>query len=471
MVSVVKNHQSFIMDQTVNIPFCHKLEPGDSEFTIEVLSRFRDNPNRLFGFSTVTLCPDYFSKKAYSLDMDSEKELQAVISNEFQYEVAYDKSVFDAKPWASTATTLGTILQSINSHFEENKPEGCIFPAVVFDWFDILSLGRGIDSDQFHKEKAKTYYGEAYNETRHSNWLPVAYRDTTKLNNMIFPTKPEAMADIRIRMTLSPNVTITFSNKDLPDALGIAATQLPEKVNKQYQFKNVLVNSLTPVRFLDPPKLDKLSISTKIHAYPTKTFVVSNLGTLKTTVDHERKPDLMAKEYSNNLRSLAFSLNLDIRLEHVAEEKKFKLLLPGSSGIQVNLRVPTYIGHKLGYGHVDKITNTMVNNPYPSDDTTGDPILSKAQVLVYDAGMVVVSLDERGSQQTHQFSTTFMAILEAHESGVLTTKPGIEMPRVPVSQFNKDMKFVLSRFNENNEPIPLGWKDGAYIRGVLVGKV
>ena len=72
-------HQSITMDQTVNIPFSHKLEPGDSEFTIEVLSRFRDNPNRLFGFSSVTLCPDYFSKKAYKLDMDSERELKAVV--------------------------------------------------------------------------------------------------------------------------------------------------------------------------------------------------------------------------------------------------------------------------------------------------------------------------------------------------------------------------------------------------------
>lgn len=459
------------MDQTVNIPFCHKLEPGDSEFTIEVLSRFRDNPNRLFGFSTVTLCPDYFSKKAYALDMDSEKELSAEVLNEFHFEVEYEKAVFDSRAWNSTATSMGSLLQSINTHFEQTKPEGCIFPAVVFDWFDILSLGRNIDSDTFHMGKASAYYGEAYNEAKHGNWLPLAYRDKTKLNNLQFPTKPEAMADIRIRMTLSPNVMVTFSNKDLPDALGITETQLPEKVNKQYQFKNTLINSLYPVRFLNPPKFDKLAISTKVHAYPTKTFVVSNLGTLKTTVEHERKPELMAKDYNNNLRSLAFTINLDIRLEHVTEEKKFKIIFPASPGIRVNLRVPTYIGHKLGYGHSDVIKSSMTNGSYPADDVTSEPILSKAQVLVYDAGMVVVSLDERGSQQTHQFSTTFMAILEAHESGVLTTKPGIEMPRVPVSQFNKDMKFVLSRFNENNEPIPLGWKDGAYIRGVLVGKV
>lgn len=465
-------HQSVTMDQTVNIPFSHKLEPGDSEFTIEVLSRFRDNPNRLFGFSSVTLCPDYFSKKAYKLDMDSERELKAVVQNQFHFEVEFDKSVFDVKAWSATAgdTSLGNVLKSINSHFEVTKPAGCIFPAVVFDWFDILSLGRDIDSETFHKEKAKVYYGEDYDATKHDNWLPMVYRDKTKLNNLLFPTKPEAMDLIRIRMTTSPNVTVAFSNKELPEVLGIADTQLPEKVKNQYQFKNTSVNSLVPIRFLNQPKFNKFTLSTKIHAYPSSNFVVSNVGTLKTTVENERKPDMMAKDYNNNLKSLAFTLNLDVRLEHNAAEKKYKLILPASTGIRVSIRVPPYVGHKLGYGHVDNIKYNMTNLPYPVDDVTGD-LLSRAQVLVYDAGMVVVSLDERGSQQTHQFATTFMAILEAHESGVLTTKQGIDMPRVPVSQFNREMKFVLTRFNENNEPIPLGWKDGAYIRGVLVGKV
>lgn len=463
-------HQSFNMFQSVNIPFSHKLDPGDSEFTIEVPSRFRDNPNRLFGFSTVTLCPDYFSKKAYTLDMDSDKELNAVVKHDFNFEVEYDKNFYTNSWEKSSAGNLGETLASINSHFQQHKPAGCVFPAVVFDWFDLLSLGRDVNADKFHQEKAEEYYGEPYDAAKHSNWLPLDYRDKTRLNNMKFPTRPEAMANIRIRMTISANVTIAFSNKDLPEAMGISPNQMPSKVNKQYQFKNVNTDSFIFTRFLIQPKFESTAFTTKIHAYPTNTFVVGNVGTLKTTVENERKPAVLAREYGNAFRSLSFQLNLEVTLEHIAAEKKFKIIFPTAPGIRVSIRVPPYVGHRLGYGHVDNIKSNMTSAPYPVDDVTGD-LLTRAQVLVYDAGMVVVSLDEMGSQQTHQFANTCMAILEAHESGVMTTKQGVDMPRVPVSQFNKDMKFVLSRFNENNEPIPLGWKDGAYIRGVLVGKV
>jgi hypothetical protein len=460
------------MDQTVNIPFSHKLDPGDSEFTIEILSRFRDNPNRLFGFSTVTLCPDYFSRKAYKLDMDSERELQAEVKNDFYYEVEYDNKVFDAKPWEhKSATTMGDLLKSINNHFQQNKPAGCMFPAVAFDWFDLLSLGKDVNAEEYHKSKANDYYGEPFDASKHLNWIPVDYRDKTTLNDMMFPTKPEAMASIRIRMTLSANVTVAFSNNELPQLLGISENQMPTKVNRQFPFKNPNANGFIFTRFLLAPTFNVATgLTTKIHAYPTSTFVVSNVGALKTTVDHERKPDIMAREYNNALRSLAFGYNLNVSLQHVVAEKKYKIIFPTASGIKVHLRVPAYIGHRLGYGHVDNITSTMTSGPYPKDDVEDD-LLSRAQVLVYDAGMVVVSLDEIGSQQTHQFTNPCMAILEAHESGVMTTKQGVDMPRVPVSQFNKDIKFVLSRFNENNQPIPLGWKDGAYIRGVLVGKV
>ena len=460
------------MDQSVNIPFSYKLDPGDSDFTIEVLSRFRDNPNRLFGFSAVTLCPDYFSKKAYELDMDSEKELKAEVKHDFNFEVEYDRNVYDTKAWEKTsASNLGQILKSINSHFEQYKPAGCLFPAVVFDWFDILSLSKGVNEEEFHKSKAQSYYGEVYDAAKHSNWLPLDYRDRLRLNNMVFPTLPEAMNNIRIRMTISPNVTVAFSNNELPQALGIGPNQMPTKVKNQFQFTNDNVSGFIFTRFIAKPKFDSATYTTKIHAYPANNFVVTNVATLKTTVENERKPEALQRDYNNTIRTLAFSSNLNVSLEHLASEKKFKIIFPTSSGIRVSMRLPPYVSHRLGYGHVDNIKYNMVSAPYPTDTEKGVDLLSRAQVLVYDAGMVVVSLDEMGSQQTYQFTNPCMAILEAHESGVMTTKPGVDMPRVPVSQFNSSMKFVLSRFNENNEPIPLGWKDGAYIRGVLVGKL
>ena len=100
-----------------------------------------------------------------------------------------------------------------------------------------------------------------------------------------------------------------------------------------------------------------------------------------------------------------------------------------------------------------------------------DNVEALAKVLVYDTGMVVVSLDQQASKQTYQFTNTVMAIMESDNAGIMTTKPGAVYTRVPVSSFNSTFEFVLSKFNEANEPIPLGWKVAAYVRGVLIGKV
>ena len=460
------------MDQSVIIiPFNYKIEPGDSEFSMEIQRRFRDDPNRLFQFSSITLSPDYFSQKAYSLGMDSDRELQATIVNNFHLEIELDRDVYDAKPWTfgTKTTNLGEILKSINSHYNLYKPAGCILQVVTFDWIDILSMGRNVNSEEFHKSNAKKYYGEEYDATKHFNWLPKDVADKTNLNNMLFPTQSDIVKDIRIRMTITSNTLITFSNKELLDILGASETQIPDKVKNQYQFKNNHAK-MYQILFYATPKFDKFTVSTKLHAYPASNFIATDVGTLKTTVENERKPDTMAKDYNNKISSLSYAQNFDLKLIHVPEEKKFKFIYPSTTGIRINIRVPTYIAHKLGFGHVDNIKYNMTSMAYPVDDVTGDA-LTKSQILVNDTGMVVVSLDERGSQQTHQFASTYMAHLEAHSSGVLKTLPGIEMPRVPISQFKKELTFSLSRMNDNNEPIPLGWKTGATIRGVLLGKV
>lgn len=467
------------MDQTVNIPFSFRLEPGDSSFQIDVSRSFLNNPNRLFSFQSVTVCPDYYSRHAFKMDMDSERELNAVVSNNFSMEIQFDKNLYHqtdaAKAWAPTISnvSMNAVLKSLNSYFETNKPAGFIFPAVVFDWFHLSSLSKKGEADAFHQSLAKDLYGEEYDESKHSNWLPAIYREKTKLNNMVFPTKmkPEMASSIRIRMTISPNVTVAFSNEDLPNALGFSEAQMPQKKNKQFQFANTLPNSLLPITCFNTPTMVLQSMTTKVHVYPTQTKLVSQMGILKTTKKRERNPSEMVTDYNAVINNLAATMNLNISLEHDVANKKYKFVYPSATGVAVKFRVPNYIGHRLGYGHVDLITPSMTNGSYPQEVATGDDVEKLARTLVYDTGMVVVSLGQRGSQQTQQFSTTYMATLEPEYSGVLTTKCTSDMPRVQVTYFNPSLEFVLSRFSENNEPTPLDWKVGSYVRGTLIGKV
>jgi hypothetical protein len=455
------------MDQTVNIPFSIRLEPGDSEFQIKVDKKFIDNPNRLFGFSTVTLTPDYYSRQAFQLDLDSEEELKGVINNDFNFEVEYDQNAFDKNPYTSGAIPRQTILKTINKHYEQHRLGGMYTPLIVFDWVHIGSLAPKVNKETYYKENVGLFYTELPEEE--ASDISDVFKPFVQLNNYPFPTKEDVLSNVRIRVTLAPNVTLAFSNTLLPLDMGFDETQLSLS-KQQYRIQNPSSTSFKSVICFKKASLKSTAYSTKIHTYPTQKYVTSNGGILTTTKEKERKPALLVNDYNKGLIELAKTMNLEFSLVHDLPEKKIKLAYPAADGIRLNLRWPAYISHKLGYPLVSLIKPDMTNNPY-QEELEINNVEAIAKVLVYDTGMVVVSLDQQASKQTYQFTNTVMAILESDDAGVMTTKPGLEFSRVPVSYFSPDLQFMLSRFNENNEPMPLGWKVGAYIRGVLVGKV
>jgi hypothetical protein len=459
------------MDQTVNIPFSIRIDAGDSKFKIEVDKKFIDNPDRLFGFSSVTMTPDYFSRQAFQLNLDSEEELKAVINQDYYIEVECENNALDQHQYYTTSQVeFSSVLRNINKHYEQHKPDGFITPLVVFDWQHLSALSSKVDRQAFYTSSLADLYVGEFDVNTIGTDVSSVFDGLVNLNKFPFPTKEEALDNIIVRVTLAPNVTLAFSNDALPKAIGFSSSQYTQKKNNQLRLQNVSPNSYKSFYCENTANLENIVYATKIHTYPTNKYIVSERGFLVTTKERERKPNLLVTDYNNSINALAKTLNLELSLVHDANEKKFRLVYPDVSGMAINLRVPPYISHRLGFGHVTVIRPSMKSESYPEEIEISN-VEALAKVLVYDTGMVVVGLDQQGSKQTYQFTNTVMAIMESDNAGVMTTKPGIEYLRVPVSYFNPNLEFVLSKFNENNEPIPLNWKVGAYIRGLLVGKV
>ena len=465
------------MDQTVNIPFSIRLEAEESKFSIDVDKKFTNNPNRLFSFSTVTLTPDYYSQQAFKLNLDSDDELNAKVESEFNIEVEYYKNVYLAKSYTSSsvAQSIGTIIANINKFYATHKPEGMLFPPIVFDWCHVNALSADVDAVTFYKENAKELYGEDYNEAKHRNALPNDFQnnkfEVKGLNDFKFPTNAAVMDFIRIRMMIAPHVKVAFSNDELPLALGFSDLQMPHRKKGQYNVENPFTHFVSTLVCHNKPSITPQVYTTKVSLYPNISHVTSDTGILATTKGRERKPELLAQDYSTIISKMAKTMFLNIKLEYMTDQKQFKFVVPTAPGLIVSLRVSPYVATLLGYGHVDLITPSTKTPKAQSTEVPFSDVETLSKVLVYDTGMVVVSLDQQGSQQTHQFTNTVMAILDTDNAGILTTKPGLEFSRVPVSPFNSNLEFVLYKYSEANQPIPLGWKVGSYIRGLLVGKV
>lgn len=348
-------------------------------------------------------------------------------------------------------------------------PSGCITPLVVFDWIHVGALSAE-NKEKFYTDNAKLLYHEGEAESRAGRTLSSHFRGKFGLNDRTFPNITEIHRFIRVRMTLAPNETVGFSNKDLLTALGFSATQLPPTYKNQYRFRNESLTSYKTILCQSPPKIEEKIYSTKIHVYPTQLYTTME-GVLETTKAREKNPAHMADDYGMAIKLLGQQMNFNLSLTHNETDRQFKLTFPAEPMLKVAIKLPTFIAYRLGYGHVNAITSDMNSVPYPSDEVAIENVDSISKVLVYDTGMVVISLDQLGSQQTHQFTNAVMAILESDPAGIMTTKPGLEFPRVAVSQFNPQLDFILHKYSEANQPIPLGWKVGGYIRGLLVGKV
>lgn len=213
---------------------------------------------------------------------------------------------------------------------------------------------------------------------------------------------------------------------------------------------------------LEPFARQDIQYKTDVSVFPFYPRRVSPVYQLKTTRSRERIVSYMLEDFNASIKNIMEISNLVFKFEYDPSTRKIFLNYAKESDMNITLILPPKLANELGFGHVDRITPDMVNVPH-FGEVPLQQVSAVSQVQAFDTGMVVVSLD------TRNFTHSFMALLEPRAGGYLTTKPMIDWPRVPVSPFNSNLEFVLSRFNETNELVPLDWKMGCCIRGVLVG--
>lgn len=466
------------MSGNVNIPFRKRLEIGETNFSINVPRKFLGNTDRTFGFQSITLLPEYQSKQAFAYNMDPQSELHTLVKNDFQLQVSYEDGFYnkETSTWtfSPTLTTMNLLLKHLNTHFDSKKPPGTLYPPVVFDWVSLIHVADD-DMRKSHQDSAVSFYGVEYNEALHGNALPPSMNSIKSLNNMMFPTNTsEELLDlIRIRMFLAPNVTVTFSNEVLPRLMGFSESQIPSRNSKnQIAYINPNTDKFEFFICHDMLKFDITpdARGVKMHLYSSQNFVYSPLSVFQTTRGRERIPEQLAEDYQRSLTLSARLLNLFMNLEYVKAERKFKISYPNNNNVSINIITKPYVSRQLGFEATDVIKHKTVPSALAPDVDVKE-IEQKARALVYDTGMVVIDLSQQVSQQNSYSGTATMATLEPFFDGVMRNPPRLEMPRVHVTYFDPILKFDLYRIGDDDQPHPLDWKVGAFVQGLLVGKV
>jgi hypothetical protein len=475
------------MSDDVTITFRSRVEAGDSMFEVPLQRKFVDQPNRRFGFESITLMPEYQNTQAFAYKLDSKSELETVAKYPVQMEVTYgpnyyakDATTKVAWTYLQSQTGIGMVLSSINQYFDRNKPPGTFLPPVFFDWFHLLSLDEEETIRGYQEWTADEAYGEAFDPAKHATWLPPSLQRFEEFNNCIYPTteNQEYLQDVRLRMWVAPNTTVTFSNDSLLLAMGFMVSQIPEKNKKgQIPFVNedkTKYSSFMPYDFSESALPVNKIKGSKIHVYPAKNIVLSPVHYLETTKEHERNPSLLHEDYAKSIEALGKAMNVYTTLEFDSGgSKKFTFKYPNNPNIGVRINLPVAVMRQLGFdpGYGEWIDSKSVSSAVSTTLDTED-LEKKALALVYDTGMVAVDLYQQTSQLSSHSGNTLMATLHPKKDGTLRNRIYFgDLPRVYVTNANPILKFVIYRFDDDNVRHKLGWPVGAYVFGTLTGKL
>lgn len=449
------------MDQTVYIPFNQKINPGDSVFSINIDKNY---VNRTFEFVTLTLVPDFYSLQALEQGLHDHMDVDQV-REKFSIDVYTNIQAYNRVKYVPFTTPLKVpeVLKYLNDFAESNKPEGILVPPIFFDWLhkDTINLD-GHKRHSFIKQRCQEFYGKPFKREEHLTFLPDYMRSVdVYFNSFSVPTNEAVWNDIRIRITIMPNVGSVFSNDHLFKALGFSDEQSHYGNHvSPFRYKNFRTHGTDSLIAEGPPTKTSFVSNTTVFLHPLYSHYRSPVSYFQTFREHFTDPSLSIVDYSKNLYKIAYNMNLDFQITFDETERRFNFTFPQSELLNVILNVTPTFAYNVGFGHVRQITKYMTNLPQlPHIELKDTNKLAKIQVL--DTGIVLV----------RHSGTQLMAVLKPQMGGYLTTKFKLPDAWITVSQFNPNVEFVLYTFNESNQQMLLDWKSGGWIRGVLKAKV
>ena len=462
----------------VHCPFRLAMPEGQSTFTLLIPREFVQD--RQFYFADLSLAPDYYNTKSAQENMDTDQELDSIMTHEMYITSLSDReklfpNVYELKQMM----TIQNYVKDVNSYFEIHKPEGIKHSVIFYDWIDTAQAQSGMDLDEYIQANALVFYDKEFDPAKHYNALPRSVRDLTKsyhINNYLYPTKrdPELDQRLRWRMWLGPNTWNEYSTDVQLKAMGFSEEQIGKrKVRKQFIFDNLSIryNMMKAETFASD---GFPTASAKLKVQVGDEMFLSDPITFTTTIRDSLDNKKLEAAVKNALAIVCEISNYHVTLTYKEDTKTFNFVFPENSNLKLTLNVSVDLAALLGYDSKDKIKQEDVPNPRPdSIDVKEAGELSRT--LAFDTGLVIVEVENIASNTTSGINNQFMATLYPNESGILTlsstcyTPPTIKIPAFMTGSSVVPVTFCLSRFIQDYVLTPLIWKTGAFVNGELRG--
>jgi len=477
----------------VYIHFRVAIPSGLSTFTLKVPHRYLEDARRRFFFSQMHLVPDYYSLDAEKLKLDADPNMDQPLTRTFQAKLYYrDNKVIYGSEYVNSLTLTKTtdLIEAINRHFENEKPNFAHTTPFFIDWVDINLMKKRTDNiEDIVTNGSDMYYGGAFDSDQYGNALPASARTIQGVNNFVIPWSSTTGQDIfnkriRLRIWLAPYTKAVFSNIQVfVDDLGFSQEQMGRAVANQIHLTNNKPNWIPIQTAKEAPKEVFTKREFKLRAWATGPYHHTKIKPI-TMLQREWLDDTkLTKAVSETVEEFSMALNTIFTFTFNKSEKRYVVTFPDTDQVIVHLTCDPEFAHRIGMGYESHLAKNMKAEPQKSRLDNTQDAARRAVAVVFDTGPIACVLDEMSSNTTSQAVDQIMTSLYPTVSGTLSmpaavcqcslTSASSRAVSLGVNRYTgtatSDITFRLLRIYDDQKLSNFSWLSDGYIYGVLQG--
>jgi hypothetical protein len=498
------------------------VEVGKSSFAVSVPRSWStiqlpsgETLRREFKFTELNITPGFYSQRASVLGVDSDSNIEVIDENEelsLRFSIGYDcleslyfaeriNGVWGENPFdAGTSNfTLQEFVDSFNAKFASSVPAGFVTSPVFLDWVDLGWYNSARGTPDRHQQRAhtagdqthafavdpaenvgffrETYYGIAETDdlAPFEGALPASVRKMTGVNNYLLPTNPNN--DLRIRIHIAPNTTLSFSANFHLESLGFVSNT--RGVQRRIHLVNSAVAGNNYIIFTGSrvPLARILKTPGKIYVKPTRLSHSFGEGIVKFPAGTFSENWPVNRVISAALDSYLLTTGMSFpKLRYNSELSKFRFEYPPNDRLSIFVECDPRLSERLGFGPLARVTPRVVSSVM-RDGTSKIEAEILAKALVFDAGMCLVTLDETYSNDTYGLDDFSMTTLWPTDSGTFHMSDKFSrsafLPSVVSSNPQNliELTFTVSTLASKSVRMPLNWPVSFCVEGTLEGNV
>ena len=459
--------------------FRNKLPNRESKFELELPANFHQGAEKEYYFESLSLTPDFYQQQAKLFQFEtleeSNAEIKYNISMSFKFEMNYYKGPEFA---IRESATTGDLINRINTHFERHRPDGTLYPPLVIDWLIPDFHDSALTAQQtmsMYESLSENFYDDEFDPARHLTGLPPSLKNNHLFNPFLFPTHdPEFFyTRLRCRISLGPNVSVSFSSENIWKALGFTDRQIGSRgFNNQFRINNTGTH-YQQIIAMEPPKNIAARIDpNKIYLGVYSQYINLNPGQWFISILQKDLNDPYKIQEIMNLFLKTISNGINFRVDFTYDDgvQKFSFLMSQNPSVFLEMRLPIELSRTLGFGETEIITKDNLVGKSLLDLNKDQQFEFKSKTLVFDTDMIVTTLDFNSSLNTMDMVDKVVAVLYPTVGGISKMVFGTGS-KFPISPYTSKINFTFSRLSDEGNFVPLSWPVSAFLGGVLKGTI